>query len=151
MEMKYLWLDDFRNPVKWLSVEIREKYEVIWVKSYDEFATWITKNGLPDVVSFDHDLADEHYADYAELTDDPYLPEDQQKTTLDYDSYTEKTGMDCAKLLVDYCYSNRLNLPRWTVHSQNTVGKQNIESYLSNSTKYHLVYDETEKQNNDET
>ena len=56
---KLLWLDDVRNPFEndWLNFSpIGKNVEVHWVKSYDEFIKWITDNGVPDAVCFDHDL-----------------------------------------------------------------------------------------------
>ena len=61
--MKLLWLDDKRNPHEkdWLKFSpIEQPYEVIWVKNYNEFVRWITENGLPDGICFDHDLSDIH-------------------------------------------------------------------------------------------
>ena len=45
---KLLWLDDFRNPKDYLTGE----YEVIWVKTYEEFCSHLESNGLPDIVCF---------------------------------------------------------------------------------------------------
>jgi hypothetical protein len=98
--MKKLYLDDIRTPKT-------KGWDI--VRSYDEFVKWIEKNGLPDKVSFDHDLGEEG----------------------------TKTGYDAAKWLVYYCYSNGLPfLPEYNVHSANPVGKANIESYLSNAKKH---------------
>lgn len=43
-----------------------------------------------------------------------------------------ESGFDCAKWLVAYCLDNEMALPDFTVHSQNPVGKRNIESLLNN-------------------
>ena len=49
-----LWLDDYRNPFsnpEWLvfsPFRISSDVKVSWVKSYDEFISWINENGLPD-------------------------------------------------------------------------------------------------------
>ena len=59
---KLLWLDDVRNPFigDWLMQYAPEfaygDGEVIWVKNYNQFVDWITKNGLPTEIGFDHDL-----------------------------------------------------------------------------------------------
>jgi hypothetical protein len=42
----------------------------------------------------------------------------------------EKTGMDCAKWLVDYCIDNKKELPDYVVHSMNPAGRENIKSLL---------------------
>jgi hypothetical protein len=94
--------------------------EWIVVKNYDEFVNYISTNGLPYLISFDHDLADEHYDQSLYLTN----YDDMSK------SFKEKTGLDCAKWLVDYCLDNSLKLPKFVVHSMNPVGAENISSYL---------------------
>jgi hypothetical protein len=94
--MKILWLDDVRNP--FLNLEGRvPKIEgtIIWVLNYLEFKMWIEKNGLPDIISFDHDLAFEHYTPEHLWTDYQLSKEHQ-----DAQNYKEKTGLDCAKCLV---------------------------------------------------
>lgn len=97
--MKKLYLDDIRIPKT-------KGWDI--VRSYDAFVEWIDKNGLPNKVSFDHDLGEEG----------------------------TKTGYDCAKWMVDYCIKNHLPyLPEYNIHSANPVGKANIESYLSSAKK----------------
>jgi len=60
--MKILWLDDLRNPFLNLEERVPKEEGIIeWVLNYQEFTEWITKFGLPDIISFDHDLAIEHY------------------------------------------------------------------------------------------
>jgi len=57
-----IWLDDVRDPFEndgeWQNFAPIRASEVIWVKTYYEFVEWIEKNGLPDGIAFDHDLAD---------------------------------------------------------------------------------------------
>lgn len=86
-----LYLDDTRVP--------RSSGWII-VRSHDEFIDWISKNGVPEEISLDHDLG------------------------------TDKTGYDCAKWLCEYCYVNGLPLPDWNVHSANPVGSSNIRQLL---------------------
>jgi len=93
--MKRLFLDDYRIPLDCASymykrlaagnLEYLEDWEI--VRNYAQFTRWIEKNGLPDLVSFDHDLADQHY--------DP-------TTWTESFTYKEKTGADCAQFVVDY-------------------------------------------------
>lgn len=87
-----LFLDDIRQTPP--------DYERVC--SYQEFTRFILENGLPDVISFDHDLGE------------------------------GKSGFDCAKFLVDYCLDQNITFISFQVHSQNPVGRQNIESLLSN-------------------
>lgn len=107
-----LFLDDVRTP----SRVYPDTFDRDWVvcKNFQEFTTCIRIKGLPQFVSFDHDLAEEHY-----------IPENK------VENYVEKTGYDCAKYLVAYCMDNNLRLPPWAVHSMNPVGAQNIRHVLN--------------------
>jgi hypothetical protein len=121
-----LYLDDFRNPIDsayYRGEAIYAHEEWVIVRNYDEFVKCIQENGLPEIISFDHDLADTHY-DNQDHVDGDY-----------YDIVTEKTGYHCAKWLIDYCIDNNKKLPaRILIHSMNPAGSQNIkslfESYL---------------------
>ena len=116
---KLLWLDDIRNPFLDLEGKVpsNENYIVHWVLNYDQFVQYVTKFGLPDVISFDHDLGLDHYIN---LVEQGYSKRSARKES------KEKTGYDCAKWLIDYCLDNKLNLPGFYIHSMNPVGKQNI-------------------------
>ena len=132
--MKKLFLDDFRQPKDAcrLTTEPRIYWEEGWivVKNYKEFCDWIKENGLPDIVSFDHDLADIHYEiDFNDWNDNTA---DQLGV--------EETGLDCAKWLVKHCSENNLILPYFLVHSANPVGRKNIKVYLENAKKH--LFDE---------
>ena len=130
---RLLWLDDVRDPFEndgeWLVfAPISNPSEVIWVKNYDEFTAWISENGLPDGIAFDHDLADEHYAP-KEHWDEKYHPWAETQ------NFKEKTGMDCAHWLVDYCMDNNKQLPLFNSHSANPPGRENILNLLNNFKK----------------
>lgn len=116
-----LYIDDERIPTE--TIPGYNAWMV--VINYNEFVANITKYGLPNLISFDHDLADEHITDFIlqSAADGCCLPQ--------YDTYKEKTGLDCAKWLVDYCQSNDLILPLCSVHSFNPVGAANIQSFLN--------------------
>ena len=86
--------------------------------------------GVPYMVSFDHDLADEHYTP-PEYWDDY----DKSKEYQDAQSYREKTGYDCAKWLVQYCMDNNKDFPYYFVHSMNPVGADYIKNYINNYLK----------------
>jgi hypothetical protein len=127
--MKKLFLDDIRIPKDCANGLVPSHlnkfyWENDWsiVRSYNEFVDWIQKNGLPDFISFDHDLADVHYImDFSKHSDN---------------QGTEKTGYDAAKWLGDYCLDNKCKLPNFIVHSQNPVGKANIQGYLDNVRRF---------------
>lgn len=127
--MKKLFLDDIRNPKDCANGLVPSSlnkfyWENDWIilRSFQEFTKWIFENGLPDFISFDHDLADIHY------TMDFSNPVDNQGT--------EKTGYDCAKWLANYCLDKNRRMPQYVVHSQNPVGKINIQSYLDNVKRF---------------
>ena len=108
MKMKKLYLDDVRCPKT-------EGWDI--VRTYEDFVSWITVNGLPDEISFDHDLAEIDY--------DPTTQTESFK-------YHEKTGYDAAKWLCEYCWTNGLPIPSWNVHSANPVGRDNIIQLMKN-------------------
>lgn len=110
--MYKLFLDDVRvpNQVTWVNLPVGPW---IIVRSYNEFVDYISKNGLPSFITFDHDLS----------------VEDQNKHPIT-GKFVEKTGMDCAKWLVEYCINNNLKFPDYEVHSMNSIGKINIKSYI---------------------
>ena len=125
---KYLLLDDIRDCQMTFNITKNSIYLLNdWdiVRNYDEFINYILKNGLPSMISFDHDLADEHYVP-SEYWDNYDLSKEFQESQ----SYREKTGNDCAKWLLEYCYENNLKLPQCMVHSANPVGADNIRKTL---------------------
>lgn len=136
--MYNLFLDDERDP-KTCATYISNtlivyylKMDWIVVRNYDDFTKTILKRGLPTLISFDHDLADEHYNDL--FSDENWAKKDHE-VVLNTDSYKEKTGYDCALWLVDYCLDNSKRYPQSLVHSQNPVGKKKIESLINNFNK----------------
>lgn len=126
-----LFLDDVRDPSQCAGYVYRfgyrgDKYlsDKNWriVRTYNQFRGIITIKGLPKLISFDHDLADEHY--------------NNDDDTPQYEKYKEKTGYDCAKWLITYCYEHKLALPEIQVHSMNPVGRKNIITLLENYKKH---------------
>jgi len=91
-----LYIDDERTPK-------RAGWTI--VRSFDQAVSTIKENGVPDEISFDHDLG--------------------------WDMVTNKeakSGYDLAKWLVE----NNIVLKKFNVHSANPVGKENIERLLTN-------------------
>lgn len=119
--MNCLYLDDERIPIE--TIPGYKPWNV--VINYDEFVAHITAHDLPDLISFDHDLAEEHITDFVNQTSVIGF------CSPSYDEYIEKTGLDCAKWLVDYCQANDRPLPLCSVHSFNPVGAANIQSFLN--------------------
>jgi len=111
-----LWLDDMRDPNKYLNKKadkesgalynnlsfyqkFKEEYnpEFVWVKTFEEFTNYILKNGVPEFVSFDHDLGK-----------------------------GLKKGAECALWLKQYCRENNKQLPKFYAHSANPNGRREI-------------------------
>lgn len=134
-----LFLDDFRIPkdawnYKYYKPYLTEHWKI--VRNYDEFVSYIKRNykkgHFPKFISFDHDLAAEHYAP-REHWSEKY---DAWATSQEF---KEKTGMECAKWLVDFCIDNEIELPDFMVHSMNPAGAENIQSLLDNFKKHQEV------------
>lgn len=125
MNLTVLWLDDQRNPLTYFKKKdekgegtlhdnlvfyqnLSKKYNLqfVWVKNYNEFVNYIEKNGIPQFVSFDHDLS---------------------KTSLP----TDPKGLDCAKWLVSYCKKNGKQMPMTYVHSANPKWRGVIRNVLN--------------------
>ncbi len=102
-----LFLDDARTPgmVTWVSLPQRS-----WIvaRSYAEFVRLVAERGLPEFVSFDHDLADE-----AEAA-----------------AVGGRTGADCALWLAERCVATSAALPNYVIHSMNPIGRALIASIL---------------------
>ena len=126
-----MFLDDNRDPNRFL----HDLRTWVVVRSYREFVDIVTEFGIPIFVSFDHDLAEEHYP-----TEGPIVEGDPRigKITLPYDKFKEKTGYDCAVWLVQHCMKMSEPLPKWQVHSMNPVGRANITKVLEMAQKIEL-------------
>lgn len=101
-----MYLDDLRTPI--------EEYDFV-VRSHIEAIDIIRINGVPNFISFDHDLG-----------------EDENGNLL-------KTGYDLAKWIIDSDLDNTFKLPsnfKYKVHSQNPVGKKNIIALLDGYLKF---------------
>lgn len=115
-----LYLDDVRMPGDSFHYTKDADYiRLPWhiVRSHDEFVTFIYTRGLPEVISFDHDLV---------LTHQSYL-----EHPIPYEKSQVKTGYHCALWLVEYCTENVVPLPEYKCHSFNPAGKDNILSVLN--------------------
>jgi hypothetical protein len=101
----------------------------------------VTEIGLGniEVVSLDHDLGDTAMNEYFNNVSPNY--------SLNYDNIKEKTGLDCAKWLVNHFYDtnpewiemNRvikredgMVFPQVYTHSANPIGSANIMGYINN-------------------
>jgi hypothetical protein len=121
--MKKVFLDDVRDP-----------WDDSWivVRSAKEFREYIEKEGVPYAVSFDHDLAPEHYSN---------LMGDQVSYNKLYKKFKLDTGLDACMWMLNHCVEKGLALPKCNVHSCNPSGAENISSSIMN---YALFYYEEE-------
>ncbi len=97
-----LYLDDIRTP---------KDINFVIVRSYEEAVVFVKENGVPNYISFDHDLG------------------------VDENNNELPSGYDFAKWLVEMDMDNIYLIPvafEFNVHSANPVGKANIEVYLKN-------------------
>lgn len=143
-----LFLDDMsqRKPSKFYKNEIDGNWNV--VRNYDEFVRIIEfeyeRGYFPEVISFDHDLAEEHYYSTNDLADiDCQIG---YRVTIDElgvsrIDYKEKTGLDCAKWLIQFCLDKKLDLPICFVHSLNPVGRKNIQDELNSFQRQKEIYE----------
>jgi hypothetical protein len=123
-----VFLDDERFPenVTWIDLP-----PVVWtiVRNYDEFVKTIEEKSIPTIISFDHDLCDQHYNEYA-LAHDKSLPSFGK---IRYDLFKERTGYDCAKWLAQLCIKKNVNLPQYYIHTLNPIGRMNIFSIMESA------------------
>jgi len=114
--MKKIYLDDVRTPV--------DKDWTI-VRNFDEFVSTVMYIGLNNIelISLDHDLGDTAMAEWHRNVYHNY--------TLDYNNITEKTGMDCAKWLVDQ-WLEGAPVVDVVVYSSNAIGSANMMGYINN-------------------
>jgi hypothetical protein len=128
--MKVLWLDDMRDPKDTFWFRFFPTYnidEVVWVKNYVEFTSWITINGLPELICFDHDLGDDIAREKVEKGMSKRQARREKRETL--------SGHDCAKWLVEYCMSNDIDLPKY-ISQSDSPKKENILKLLTNYSKF---------------
>jgi hypothetical protein len=121
--MYKIYLDDVRVP---------KDPEWILVKDYDEFVNRIKELGLENIstISLDHDLGETAMKEYFNNVAPNY--------ELNYNNITEKTGLDCAKWLIDHYLENKedeFRFPNVYTHSANPIGSANIMGLVNNFLK----------------
>lgn len=125
---KRLFLDDMRQPSSVNHYLRDDVYYLEWdvVRNYNDFKNWIDSNGIPLLVSFDHDLHREHIKWFFDNGGHDNPPDPQTV------KFENPTGYECALYLIEYCRTNGLSLPDFKVHSKNPIGKENILKLLIN-------------------
>lgn len=132
-----LFLDDIRNLDEAFSYTKYERFKEddwIIVRDYSQFVETIEEkffhlSAFPEIIAFDHDLADEHYMPQPLWgTDYNVFAENQ--------GFEEKTGYNCAEWLINFCMDNEVKLPEYYCHSMNPAGRENILFLLKNFEKH---------------
>lgn len=129
MKKEYnIFLDDERNPedVTWIVYPNGIVWDAI-CRNYDQFVQTIEKNGVPAICSLDHDLGMTAYREFFRAN--------AFDKKINYDRILEKTGMDCARFLANYCVDRNLPLPVYYLHSMNPMGCENMKSVLDSAKK----------------
>lgn len=83
----------------------------VWVivRTSQQAIDWIASNGYPSFISFDHDLGG------------------------------DDTSMGLVNWIIEDCLNREINIPfKWYVHSQNPIGRDNINGKLT-SFQLHLL------------
>lgn len=126
-EKQILFLDDERSihDVTWVDYKDWSGAYVLTQKSAARLIGYIKRYGKyfdweRTLISLDHDLQE-----FNDRTGE------------------ETTGYSFAKWLVDYFVDNGIPLQHLNlvVHSKNTIGKENIEKYVSNAKFFYLGFD----------
>jgi hypothetical protein len=130
MQSYYLFLDDYRYPKHCYEYIKDERYlirEWTIVKSHEEFIQVLEKKfedaEFPSLVSFDHDLHQEHY--------NQSMYEGVNAYENKYKDFKIPTGRRSAEYLVKFCQKNYLPLPECLIHTMNPAGKIRIQNTLS--------------------
>lgn len=123
MKKYNIYLDDVRTPLPNPSTHDTPEWTV--VRSYNEFVEAIMDIGLEniDLISLDHDLDDTAIMEWHTNV--------YHNSQLNYENIREKTGMDCAKWLVEQ-WKKGAPVCRVMVHSANAIGSGNIMGYINN-------------------
>ncbi len=109
-EKMKMYLDDIRIP--------RDNYDVI-VRTYNEAIEFVKVNGIPNFISFDHDLGCDEIGNIL------------------------KNGYDFAKWLVDMDIKNIHKFPNdftFNIHSANPIGRNSINAILNNYLDFKIKY-----------
>lgn len=126
-----IFLDDIRFPPEAFKyTKDRDYVEKDWIvcRNFDQFTKKIEKEFIAgkvlSLVSFDHDLAPEHYAPQTRW-------DDYNEWAKEGAAFVEKTGYDCAKWLKEFCTNYNMPIPQLKFHTMNPVGKENMQKVFN--------------------
>lgn len=127
--MYNLFLDDQRKPkdVTWVELP-----PVQWhiARNFDEFVSMVQRLGIPARVSFDHDLADEHYRPSM------YNPDGHYGNYYSDGTFKERTGYHCALWLAEACAQANVPFPEAYVHTMNPIGRVYLEGVIEGARRF---------------
>ncbi len=105
-----MYLDDIRVP--------KNDYDIV-VRSFEDAIKFVENYGVPNFISFDHDLGCDEMGNIL------------------------KSGYDFAKWLVDMDIENIHKFPNdftFNIHSANPIGRNNINAILNNYLDFKIKY-----------
>ena len=130
-----LFLDSIKLPVDAYDTMIlrvgdkASRYQNLeWdiVRTYNQFVKWINDNGMPELVSFGHDLTEEHYEIVCACGSSEDFPEE----------FEDETGHDCVLYLIEYAKDHPAEkFPEVMVHSMNPYGSERIHDTINRYNK----------------
>jgi hypothetical protein len=130
MKKYNLFLDDIRTPKDCMEHIGDPRYiNLKWVivRSHDEFIQTLVSNNesgeFPGLVSFDHDLHDEHYH--------PSMHKGVHAYENAYKAFEHPTGRRSAEFLVQLCREKHVQMPGCIIHTMNPAGKVRIKSTIN--------------------
>lgn len=128
-----IFLDDIREPDEAYAYTKNPVYtDNEWkvCRDHNHFVSTVKDafvNGTHiDMVSFDHDLASEHYQDLISQSNNDVVE-------LHYEDYKVKSGYDSLKWLLDFCSNENLRRPILLLHTMNPVGRDNMRALIANT------------------
>ena len=128
-----LFLDDVRIPEHCYEYIPDPRYlSLEWhiVRSHEDFIKTLESKWesgeFPALVSFDHDLHDEHY--------DRSMFHGVNAYENAYKRFTYPTGRRSAEFLVKFCKEKNISMPECLIHTMNPAGKVRINRTIKGDT-----------------
>ena len=122
---RWLFVDDHRDPPENLSMVFDT------VRDFDGLKEWVEVNGIPNLVSFDHDLHAEHTSFFYENGGWGSPPDPDQGC------FVNPTGYELAEWLLRESVERGVHPRYMMVHSRNPLGSDRILSLLTAHTESH--------------
>jgi hypothetical protein len=126
-----LFLDDIRMPdaafiyeerIKLIDKSGIQNCEWHIVRNYEDFCEFIDTFGIPEAVSFDHDLTMEFMRHYYDVT--------SKTGVIEYGNLKTKSGKHCAEYFVDKWRESGKPDVKVYIHSANRWGQIEIKKVL---------------------